>query len=374
MQTVKDIPELGGKRVLLRAELNVPVEDGIITDDFRIMKARATLEYLQKEKARTIVVAHIADDAGGTLKPVFEYLAKHMPISFIERPREDGKDAIEAMEPGDIVLFENLRQDPGEEGNDKTFAEFLASCGDCYVQDAFPVAHRSHASVVGVPALLPTYAGLQFRDEFEHLSRALNPPHPFVFILGGIKFATKLPLVQKYLDVADTVFVGGAIANGFFEALGYNMDASITPDDDYGIEGMLHHDALLLPQDVGGPGFAGKKPEDVLPNESVFDAGPETINALQARIAEAAFVVWNGPISDYKQGFVAYNNALAHTIAESTAQSIVGGGDTIAAIRGLGLEDKFTFLSTAGGAMIQFLSEGILPGIEAIKKSQEALL
>ncbi|MCI0619936.1 phosphoglycerate kinase [Candidatus Wolfebacteria bacterium] len=353
--------------MLVRADFNVPVHNGAVVNDFRIRKTLPVLRFLSGQGARTFVVSHIGENSAATLAPVAQELAKCCSTGFVRDVfSAEGKEAMERIGDGGSILFENIRMFPGEEANDDTFARRLASLADIYVNEAFSTSHREHASIVGVPCHIPAYSGIQFVSEMRHLSLALNPPHPSLVILGGIKFQTKIPLARKFLDIADRVFVGGALANPLFAAEGYQVSASVLPGDQLDVAGLLGHEHLILPQDVAGEGFV-KSAEALTKHDIIRDAGPETLENLIRVVRESAFVLWNGPIGDYERGFRERNEALARAIAESSAQSIVGGGDTVASIADLGLEDRFTFVSTAGGAMVQFLSDGTLPGIEALR-------
>ena len=273
------------------------------------------------------------------------------------------------MKEGDIVLFENTRTDPREKGNDAEFAQALAAYGDYYINESFASSHREHASIVGIPQHLPSYAGLQFESELKHLSLALDPPRPYMVVLGGIK-ESKLFLAKKMLGIADSVFVGGALANDFFKAKGLPVNDALTSGTDYNLEEVVGHEKLFLPLDVSGVGFT-KKVEDIKSEDMILDIGPDTLSFLETKVSENVFILWNGPIGDYAKGFGEQNEMFAAMVANSSAQSVVGGGDTVDSISGLGLEDAFTFVSTAGGSMIQFLSDGTLPGIKALEDSQK---
>jgi phosphoglycerate kinase len=369
MKSIREAGSLKGRRVLVRADLNVPVHNGKVMNDFRIRKTMPLLRFLHDCGARTVVISHIGEEGQETLAPVADELKKCCSLAFV--PDTLGRaaaDAVAALRDGEALLLENLRTLPGEETNDPVCAKKLAAYGDVYVNEAFSASHRAHASIVGIPRHLSAYSGIQFESEMRHLSVALRPPRPSLVILGGIKFETKIPLAQKFLDIADIVFVGGALANPLFAAQGFRVSASVLPEKPLDVGDMLTHENLMLPLDVGGEGFV-KRPEELSEDDTIRDTGPETVAALESVIGESAFVLWNGPIGDYERGFRERNETLARIIAESNVQSIVGGGDTVASIANLGLEDKFTFVSTAGGAMIQFLSDGTLPGILALEES-----
>ena len=370
LPSIKDIPELQGKRVLLRASLNVPVADGEVVNQFRIMRALPTINYLRQQGARVTVVAHIGRDPKDTLKPVYDILETLIAASWCDTV--SGKSAAKtaaAVKDGEVLLLENVRSDDREKLNDESFAKELASYGDVYVNDAFAASHRSHASLVGVPEHLPSYFGFNFIREFEELTKAAKPTEPSLFILGGAKFDTKLPLVDKYANTYTNVFIGGALANDMYKARGLEIGTSLVSDVDLKNTAIMNHLNILLPVDVTVKGKDGVRvitPDDVKPDENILDSGPKTVEMLADYIAEAKTILWNGPLGDYEHGFNTETESLAKAIAESDAYTIVGGGDTIAAIESLCLQDKFSFLSTAGGAMLTFLEHGSLPAIDAV--------
>lgn len=370
---IQQAGDLRGKHVLVRAALNVPVKNDVVADDFRLRNLFPTLEFLKKAGARIIVMGHIGREPKATLRPVFEELRRHMPLSFIESvvgPRADG--AALALHDGDMLMLENLRQCAGERDNEEDFAEQLASLGDVYVNDAFPVSHREHASIVRLPKLLPSYVGFQFQKEVEELSEVLKPPEPSLFALGGIKFDTKRPLFEKFLDIYDHLFIGGALANDFFQARGFEIGRSIVSGKAQTLSDLCEHKKLVLPADVVVETKGGARdvrlPHEVNKDDIIRDAGPRTISQLETLVQKTASVVWNGPLGDYEDGFVEGTEGLAHTIANSQANfKVVGGGNTVAAIASLNLASKLTFISTGGGAMLQFLADETLPGIEVLQ-------
>lgn len=372
MKRVTDIPRenLKGLRVLVRSEFNVPMESARVRSDFRIRKAIATVAYLREAGARIVVCAHIGRDPKESLEPISRTLKPLLPHVFVKDiVGREADIALSAMVPGDVVLLENLRQHPGETANDPEFARALAHDADVYVNDAFSVSHRAHASIVGVPRYIPGYAGLLFAAEYDHLSTTLNPVPPSVVIVGGAKFETKEPLIRKLLDVYDSVFVGGAIANDLLKARGLPVGRSVistgAPASD-----MLNHPKLFIPSDVTVEDERKqarvKQVADVAMGDKIVDIGPDSFAELARLIRSAKFVLWNGPTGLYEDGYVEWTEAVAQAIAGSSAYTVVGGGDTIATIAELGIEQKYTFLSTAGGAMLEFLIQGTLPGIEAL--------
>ena len=374
MKTLKDIGELKGKKVLIRVDFNVPIENGKVVDPYRIEKSLPTINFLREKGARLLLISHLDEKSGETLRPVAEYIEKYFPVKFSDDFfGEQSLNAITELHEGEVVLFENLRNNEGEESNDKAFAKNLASLGEIYVNDAFSVSHREHASIVGLPQFLPSYAGLQMQAEIKNLVEVFHPPHPFLFILGGAKFDTKLPLIQKFLSLADYVFVGGALANNFFKEEGLNVGKSLVTEGDFHIHEELADHKLILPTDVTVE-VLGKKvikaTNKVEDDEVILDAGPETIQLLKDLMPELKCVLWNGPLGNYEKGFTESTIELGKILAESKVKSIVGGGDTLAAIASSGVEDKISFVSTGGGAMLQFLLDETLPGIEALKASK----
>ena len=373
-KSITEAGDLAGKRVLLRASLNVPIRDGAVVDVFRVHKALKTIEYLRERGARTVIAAHLGRNPENTFRPLYEYLKKISVVDFVEDTvGEKARGAISKMQNGDVLLLENIRRNPGEINNDPLFSKSLAGLADIYVNDGFAASHRKHASIIGVPKFLPSYAGLLFEEEVLELSKAHSPTHPALFILGGAKFKTKEPLVIKFLDMYDHVFVGGALANDFYKAMGYNVGRSLVSDTPPSIEHLVSDERVMLPSDVTVLTLSGsrivKKPNEVLDDEAINDCGPETLRNLEQLALDSKFILWNGPIGDYQRGFTENTEMLARTIAASGAYTIVGGGDTMALLSKLDLDETFSFSSTAGGAMLEYLLEGTLPGIEALKKS-----
>ncbi len=370
MKTLRDIPNLKDVKVLLRLDLNVPIQKGKIMDDYRIRKSEEVLQYLRDKGARTIIVSHIEGDGEKTLKPIAEYLlAKKYAVSFVENFNNAFKES-EKLASGEFLLLENIRNNPGEKANETAFAKELASLGDIYINDAFSVSHREHASIVAITHYIPSYAGLLFEAECMHLSRSFNPPRPFTFILGGAKFDTKLPLIEKFMEVADHVFIGGALANNFFKEKGMEIGISVASPDYFDLKRFFESPKLSLPLDIENQNHEIKKIDQVNKEDKMLDVGPETLTALKEIIASSKFVLWNGPLGNYEMGYTQPTMDLAQIIADSGAESVVGGGDTLAAIAKLGIEKKFTFVSTAGGAMLDFLAKGTLPGIDALERGE----
>ena len=370
--------ELRGVKVLVRVDFNVPVVKGRVTNDFRVRMALPTLAFLKDAGAKIIMVSHIETaetDGGPTLEPLVHTLKMlGISVSFIKNYK-NARTEIENLAEGGMILLENIRMHAGEKTNDKAFAKELASLADIYVNDAFAVSHREHASICAVTDFLPSYAGFLLEKEITHLKTALNPEssdRPFLFILGGAKFETKLSLVEKFMNIADFVFIGGALANDFFKEAGYEVGKSLVSNQKFNLSRFSGSPKLLLPSDAV-TGAATKSIQNILPDETIYDAGPETLKMLSEKISQAKYILWNGPLGAYEKGYKKPTLVLAHKIAESTVRgtkTIIGGGDTLAAIAELGVEDKFTFVSTGGGAMLDFLANETTAGVEALEKNR----
>lgn len=339
MRNIKQIKNLKGKTVLLRVDFNVPIKNGKVLDDFRIKSALPTINFLLKKGAKIILITHLGKDGTESLDPVKK--------SFF---------AISKIEKSKVTFFENVRKFKGEEENDQAFARHLSEMGNIYVNDAFSVSHRAHASVVSVPKYLPSYAGLQLEAEVKNLSHAFkNPKHPFLFILGGAKFSTKMPLIKKYLKLADFVFIGGALANYFLKAKGYNIGKSLVDDINYGIASILKNKKLILPTDF------------IIKNKAIVDIGEKSIANLEVIIKKSQLILFNGPLGKYEDGGAVGTKKILKFISSVKAESIIGGGDTVALVSEMKLQNKFSFVSTGGGATLDFLANGTLPGIKALK-------
>ncbi|MFZ2521964.1 MAG: phosphoglycerate kinase [Minisyncoccia bacterium] len=372
--------ELEGKKVLLRLDLNVPIENGIITDTFRLETSIRTVDFLRGMGAKTIIIAHLENKEGGndSLLPIWHYLNGFYKVGFSPTYfTAESADKLSKLENGGVLLFENVRINEGEKKNDPDFAKKLSEIADIYINDAFSVSHREHASVVGVPKFLPAFGGLVLKSEIENLSKVINPTHPFVFILGGAKFETKLPLIQKYLKNADTVFVGGALANDIFKSKGLEVGISLVSKTVFDMGEIVKDPKFRTYSDVTAVNEKGevffKKPSEVESHECIMDCGPESIEDLKKIISVAKTIVWNGPLGNYEKGFSDKTEQLAEIIANRTAEdnsvtSIIGGGDTVASIQKLDLEYKFTFVSTGGGAMLDYLVNESLFGIDALNQ------
>ena len=389
-KTVRDV-DVKGKRVLCRCDFNVPQdkETGAITDDNRIVAALPTLNYLLDNGAAVIACSHLGKPKGErkpalTLAPVAKRLSELLGREVIFASDVVGEDArakAAALKPGQIMLLENLRFEPGEEKNDPAFAKALADMADLYVSDAFGTVHRAHASTAGVAAYLPAVSGFLIEKELSIMGKALqDPKRPLVAILGGAKVSSKIGVINHLLDIADTIIIGGGMAYTFIKAMGGSVGTSLLEEDrlDYCREMMEKAKAkgvkLLLPEDTlcAAEFSADDKPELVptmaIPADRMgMDIGPKTIETFSAAVKDAGTVIWNGPMGVFEfSAFAEGTRALAKALAESNAITIVGGGDSAAAVAQLGYADRMTHISTGGGASLEFL-EGIeLPGVACL--------
>ena len=378
MRTLHDIPHLENIPVLVRAALNVPIKDDKVTNTFRLRKALPTIEFLRKAHARVVLIGHIGELGTETLEPVYNALTQYVPrLQFC--PATTGpiaRAAVRELPAGGVLMLENLRRNAGEVGNSKDFARELAELADVFVQDSFDVCHREHASVVSVPEFLAPYAGLQVEEEVRELTKALTPQSPSLAVIGGAKFSTKQPVLEKLIALYDKVFVGGALANDFMVERGYPVGTSLVSKDanKTELDMLLVNPRLMLPLDEvvahldssehGEVAALDKVPAD----EAILDDGPKTIAALDAAAQAAKTILWNGPLGNYENGFIEATEAFARSVAKSSAYSVVGGGDTVAAIEKLDAAHKFSFISTGGGAMLDFIAKGTLPGLAALEK------
>jgi len=353
MRDIKQIKNVKGKTVLLRVDFNVPIKNGKVEDDFKIKKTLPTINFLKKRGAKMILITHLGKNGTASLKPVIK---RFFIISKIAKNR--------------VTFFDNIRKFPGEIKNDPTFAKKLSTLGDIYVNDAFSVSHREHASIVSLPKYIPSFAGFQFEEEVKNLSHAFRKTkHPFLFILGGAKFSTKMPLVKKYLKLADHVFIGGALLNDFLKAKGYEIGQSLVSDTNYGIGELLKNKKLILPGDVvvkSGDKLVNKKANEVKKNEIILDIGEEAVKNLAQLIKKSKLILWNGPLGKYEDRGAEATKKILKLVANSKSESIIGGGDTVALISKMKREKKFSFVSTGGGATLDFLVNGTLPGIKAL--------
>jgi phosphoglycerate kinase len=370
MKKITDVTDLRGKRVILRASLNIPLDGEEIRNAFRLKRALSTMRYLHDQGAKTIIVSHIGRKPDETLKPIFTALDKHFPIHWGGVVTSDEcKERAKLIADGAFLLTENLRVDEREEANDVDFAAEIAALGEIYVNDAFAEAHREHASLSAVAKLLPAYAGLNLLQEVQELQKVMVPQHPSLFMLGGAKFETKMPLVEKYLDLYDHVFIGGALANDVFKAKGFEVGQSLVSEVSLASAAFLQSEKIIIPVDVvveGPNGVRTCAPDQVSVTETIADCGPATVALLNEYIKKANTVLWNGPFGNYEKGFKESTEETMRSLAASNAFSVVGGGDTVAVIEDLGLNDKIGFVSIGGGAMLTYLEHGSTPVLDLL--------
>ena len=368
------VDELMGKRVIVRTGFDVPVEHAVVINDFRIREALPTIKYLVDAGAKVVILSHIGRDTENTLAPVADALRAYVPVTFIpDLTGEVAQHAVASLENGHCLMLENLRGDERESTNDDAFARALAQYGDLYIDEAFSVMHRSHASIVGIPKYIPSYLGIESAREITELTHARTPNAPSLFILGGSKFDTKIALIESFLTRYERIFVGGALAHDIWRARGIQIGTSVTSDIDLKGRPFLDNPALLVPVDVVVQNKNGDTrttvPTEVKPDEAIMDCGPDTVALIASLAKEARTILWNGPLGWYEKGFIQGTQQTVEAIAHSEAYSIVGGGDTVAAIESTNVRSKIGFVSTGGGAMLELLLDGTLPGIDALKRT-----
>ena len=389
-KTILDV-DVAGRKILLRCDFNVPQdkETGAITSDKRIVAALPTIRYLLEKKAAVIACSHLGKPKGEwkaklSLAPVAQRLSELLGQEVIfarDIVGEDAKAKAAALQGGQIMLLENLRFDPREEKNDPSFAKELASMAELYVSDAFGTVHRAHASTAGVAAYLPAVSGLLVAKELEVMGGALNDPkRPFVAVLGGAKVSDKIGVINNLLDKADTIIIGGGMAYTFAKAQGGSIGKSLCEDDklDYALEmiekAKKNGVKLLLPTDtVAADDFSNDARRQVVSTMAIpdgwegMDIGPDTIKVFCGAVKGAGTVVWNGPMGVFEfENFAAGTRAMAQARADSGAITIVGGGDSAAAVEQMGFADKITHISTGGGASLEFLEGLELPGVACL--------
>ena len=392
-KTVRDLTDaqIRGKRVLLRVDFNVPLdENSEITDDTRIRAALPTIELLIERGGLPVVLSHLGRPKGKpeakySLEPVSKRLAQLTGCNVIFLESTDSDEALKAshqIKPGEILLLENTRFLGGEEKNDQRLSRALAELGDCFVNDAFGAAHRAHASTVGVAEhLRPAVAGLLMQTELDYLGGALSDPkRPFIAILGGAKISGKIDVIEQLLPKVDGLLVGGAMACTFYRAMGLETGKSLVEEDRVsmakdlleraGMRLTLPHDAMVAPS-LEQPKAAKNVPRNAIPkDQAMFDIGPETIASFSRAIASAKTIIWNGPMGVFETApFDRGTRAIAEAMAAATAKgatTIVGGGDSAAAVAEAGLDKKMSHVSTGGGASLEFLEGKKLPGVEVL--------
>jgi phosphoglycerate kinase len=391
-RTLDDL-QVKGKRVLVRADLNVPVADGKVTDATRIERQAPTIRELAEKGAKVIVLSHFDRPKGKvvpsmSLKVLVEPLSKAIgrKVTFADDCiGPTAEQAVAALKDGEVLLLENTRFHKGEEDNDPGMAKQLAALGDIFVNDAFSAAHRAHASTEGVARLLPNAAGRSMQAELTHLEKALgNPERPLMAVVGGAKVSTKIALLENLVKRVETLVIGGAMANTFLAAEGINIGKSLYEPDHLETARKVIHMAneagavILLPTDVvvakefkQGAAHRTVPASQIGADEMALDVGPDSIKAFENRLLTTRTLVWNGPFGAFEtapfdKGTVAAAQRVAKLTREGTLLSVAGGGDTVAALAHAGVEDDFTYVSTAGGAFLEWLEGKTLPGVEAL--------
>lgn len=345
---------LAGKRVWLRTDWNVPLVGGQILEPLRLERSLPTIKFLLKVGARITLGSHLSDPKA-KLQPMIDYVGRKVDLSGVN-------------------ILPNLRAFKGETKNWPKLAASWAMGHDYYVNDAFSASHREHTSIVGLPKLLPSYLGLSFAGEVVALAEAFHPRKPFLIIIGGAKFESKLPVLEKFLPLADKIFVGGALANLFLKREGYEIGQSFVDPQAPSITTLLRNGKIDIPLDLTVDRQGDKViilPDEVRQQDKIVDVGPKTLEHLTQLVKDANFVLWVGPLGVYEAGFTASTDGLAKILAAAgrpDRHTIIGGGDTVSAITHLKLFDRFTFVSAGGGAMLEYLATGTLPGLEALKK------
>lgn len=380
LKTINEV-KISNKRVLVRVDLNVPIINSKIADDTRIRAILPTLKYLVKNKAKVILISHLGDPKGKkdirySLKPV----AKYLKIKFLDDCLGENNEVIIAkMKPGEIVLLENLRFYAGEEENSDDFAKKLANLADIYINEAFSVSHRNHASLVAITKFLPSSAGFLMEGEVEALDKIFkNPKHPLIAIIGGAKISTKIKVIKNLLKKVDYLLVGGALANNFFKAQGNEVGKSLIEEKMLEeAKNLLKEEKLILPVDVKTDKGRNKTVKEVDKDENILDIGEKTIELFSKLIKKAKMIIWNGPLglfekNDFKKGT---EKIAKNILANRQAKVIIGGGETIASLKIKNQSANWrtkiknnVFISTGGGAMLKFLEGGTLPGIKPLIK------
>jgi len=392
-KTLRDIKNIRGKKFLVRVDFNVPVDNGRVAENIKIKRSLKTIDYLRRKGGRVFLISHLGRPEGRralkySLEPVALELAKLLDecvyFNFAKIPSRDFDESIEDLYDGEVSLLENSRFYPGEEKNSSVWSKALAKNFNYFVNDAFAAAHRAHATTAGVARYLPSFAGFNLIDEVAHLERVRErPKKPLAVIIGGAKISTKIKLIKKYLPSARYIMLGGGLVTNVLKADGCEVGASlIDPAGMADAKGLLRDigKKIVRPIDVViGNTKNGKKirtaviekefPKICKKNEAIYDLGPKTIASYKKHLAGAKTIIWNGPLGWVeKPAFAKATNEIARAIARSRAETYVGGGETLMAIDKLGLIDKYTFVSTGGGAMLEFLEGKKLPGLKSLIK------
>jgi len=385
IKTIRNVKNLYGKKVLLRTDLNVPIKKGKILDDYKIEQQLATIRFLLEKHCRIILVSHLSGTIPGkfdekySVKPIAKALSKMLGKSIVVVKEindfEAGKK-ISKAKYGDIIMLENIRFEEGEEKNSRALAKKLAKLADIYINDAFAVSHRAHASLSAIKDYLPSYAGLLVEKEIINLNKALHPQKPLITVIGGSKISTKIALVKNLEKKSSYLLVGGALANNFLLAHGYEVGKSMVDEESIGFAKKFKSHKLILPVDVTvsnrakGGEVRVKKVNDVNKTDYIFDIGPETIRLYSHFIKKAATIIWNGPMGKFEEGQFKYGTmSIARVVAAHSrgkAFGVVGGGETVEALEKTSMFEYVDWVSTGGGAMLSYLGGEPMPGLEGI--------
>jgi phosphoglycerate kinase len=375
LKTMSDLEIGEGSRVLLRLDLNVPTdENGKIIDDFRIKESLPTIKLLQDMGTKIIIIAHKEE---GSLEYIAEYLAEKISNFSFTKNSLENMHPIEGniLNPGEVLLLENIRLDKREKSKNveerdelaKTFLPYI----DCYINEAFSASHRNHASITSMPKFFPSCLGPNFIREIDELQNGIEGEHPILLILGGAKFETKLGLLEKFVDIADNIFVGGALAHVFWKLKGQEIGTSLFDEEVKLSDKVLNSDKIILPVDILNQDHKNKELKAIMNIDKITDFGTETLAKIEEMVNNSKTIIWNGPLGFYEQGFDLGTIELLKFLGNLEGKiTILGGGDTVAVVQKVMKVDSslhFTHVSSGGGAMIDFLSNGTLPGIDAIK-------
>ncbi len=392
LRRVQDM-DVRGQRVFVRVDFNVPLDNGTITDDTRIRASLPTINLLRERGAKIILASHLGRPKGQIqesmrLAPVAGALSQLLGVDVTyarDVVGDDARRAAAGLGSGDVALLENLRFDPREEKNGSDFAQELASLADLYVNDAFGTAHRAHASTVGMTAFLPSAAGLLLQAEVDALSRVVeHPEKPFALILGGAKVSDKIGVIDHLLEKVDLVLIGGGMANTFLKARGLAIGRSLVEEDnvevaadvirrarDVNVELLLPVDAVVADKMTADANIATVGADNVPAGMAIYDIGPESVDAFAAALKPARTIVWNGPMGVFELApFSNGTRGVAQAVADSTGFTLIGGGDSVAAVEQMGVADRISHISTGGGASLEFLEGKTLPGIAALEDEE----
>lgn len=385
IKSIKNYKKIKGKKVLLRVDFNVPIKNGQVVDDYRIIRSLDTINYLLDNDCRVILVSHLGKPIPGryeerfSLKPIVKKITQILKkkIKLIDDFESlSGGNILAGMKNGEIVMLENIRYKKGETDNDKKLAKKLAGLADIYINDAFSVCHRAEASVSAIKKYLPFFAGLLLEQEVLNLNKALHPENPLIVLVGGSKIKTKIKLIKNLQKKAHKVLIGGALINNFFKVDGFNVGKSMIDAEYLDFAKKLNRDNVLLPVDVvvsagkTGADIRVRKINEITDSDYIFDIGPETIRLYAREIKKARTIIWNGPmgffeINIFKNGTMALAQVVG-LISKKQSFTVVGGGETVEALRSLGMESGIDWVSTGGGAMLTYLGGEKMPGLDGL--------